>query len=542
MIIRTIVFALLLVAVPVTHAAGQPEGIYGVYNEAGLGSLNIAPGSNILIFSGDFPVGAAVPRTSSGFPLVTNLAGTSVRLTVAGVSLDAYILGAEAQWVRAMLPSSTPLGDGLLVVTYNGRSSAPYWLPVRAQGFGLYDGGWCGPLSYPSRPSFCVDRAVQNIDAAGGVSPNSLVVPARPGQLVTLWGTGLGFAPGDEAAGPIPGSLQTPGLQVSLGGRPAKIIYSGRSGCCAGMDEIIFEVPPGIEGCKVPVWVRYGENPLLYNSLIDSSTSEDIYVSIASGTGACSDPNGLSEPEVQKLYSGNLRTAEMFLSEPYWGSAIGTVRRTNAIPLGSCAHSWGVGLAAEPDPGSLSDAGAALNLRAPHGIFTAARDENGYYNGPFEGGSEPGEYRLDNGAGGPGLGPFQADLSPSAATIQWTNRNDFGRPIADGLTVAWSVGDPSEGHIEIFGKLANDGETDGATLFACTERPANGNFTIPRAVLERAGVWSGKFNEFYLSVVLRVVKRVPIPGLDFAEFLMPSPGESKTIDPATLTSPTETKR
>jgi len=79
--------------------------------------------------------------------------------------------------------------------------------------------------------------------------------------------------------------------------------------------------------------------------------------------------------------------------------------------------------------------------------------------------------------------------------------------------------------------------TDGATLFACTERPSNGSFTIPHAVLERAGVWSGKFNEFYLSVGLRVTRRISIPGLDFAEFVIPDPAEAKTTDPATLASP-----
>jgi len=525
---RRTIFIAWLAAVPAIYAADPPAGIYGVYNEAHLGSVNIAPGSNMVIFSANLPVGPQVPRTHADFPLVTALAGVSVRVTVAGVSLDAYVLGAGTQWVRAMLPASTPLGDGILVVTYNGKSSVPYRLPVRAQGFAVYSGSWCGEGFSPSNASFCIDRAVQNIDAAGTVSSNSLVVPARPGQLVTLWGSGLGFAPGDEAAGPIPGPLQIPGFQVLLGGQPAKIVYSGRSGCCAGMDQVIFEVPPGIEGCNVPVWVRYSE---------DGYTPEDVYVSIASGTGACSDPHGLSELEVQKLYAGNLRTAEVSFSGSYWSAAVSTIQQTSVIPFGSCAHSWGGGLAAVPNVNSLSNAGVALNLRTPRGIFTAARDENGYYNGPFDGVVEPGEYRLDNGAGGPGLGPFDAGVSLPAAAIQWTNRNEFGRPVADGLTISWRVADPSEGHIEIFGKLGEDGVTDGATLFACTERPSNGSFTIPRAVLERAGVWSGKFNEFYLSVGLRVTRRISIPGLDFAEFVIADSAEAKTIDPATLASP-----
>src|SRR5690242_18219783 len=66
-------------------------------------------------------------------------------------------------------------------------------------------------------------------ETAIGALPNRW----RPalGQLVTPWRTGLGFAAGDEAAAPIPGGLQIPASQLLLGGRPAKIVYSGRSGC-----------------------------------------------------------------------------------------------------------------------------------------------------------------------------------------------------------------------------------------------------------------------------------------------------------------------
>jgi len=524
---RAMLIASVVATVTATHAADPPERIYGVYNESSLGSLAVAPGSNMLIFSGGFPVGPPIAQTSVRFPLVTMLAGTSVRVTVNGISLDAYILGAEAQWVRALLPSSTPIGDGQLVVTYDGRTSVPYRLTVRERGFGIYGGGWCGPTSAPSRPSFCVDRAVQNIDAAGNVSTNSLVAPARPGQLVTLWGTGLGFASGDEAAGPIPGQLRIAGLQVLFGGRPAKIVYSGRSGCCAGMDEIIFEVPLGIEGCNVPVWVRYTE---------DGSASGDVFVSVASGTRACSDPDGLSESEVRKLSAGNLKAAEIWFTTmgSYWSANFGKASQTGVIAFGSCGNIWGEGFAAMPDPGSQFNAGATLNFQMLHGgTFTATRSENGYYNGPFDSPPEPGEYRLDNGQGGPALGPFQASFSIPDSALLWTNRDEFGAAKSDGLTVSWSVADPAVGHIEIYGSLAVDGETNGSTVFTCAERPDKGSFSIPASVLERAGVWSGFYNEFRVSVIYLASKRLSIPGLDFAEFLVFNPAQT-TVDPRLL--------
>ena len=52
---------------------------------------------------------------------------------------------------------------------------------------------------------------VQNARSSVDTPTNSAINPVRPGKLLMLWGTGLGPAPGDEAAGPIPGDLRIPG-------------------------------------------------------------------------------------------------------------------------------------------------------------------------------------------------------------------------------------------------------------------------------------------------------------------------------------------
>jgi hypothetical protein len=101
---------------------------------------------------------------------------------------------------------------------------------------------------------------------------------------------------------------------------------------------------------------------------------------------------------------------------------------------------------------------------------------------------------------GPGLGPFHADFSLPNIDFSWTNRNQFSFSKPDGLTVSWTVADPTAGHIMIFGILALDGSTSGATLFTCTEQSAKGTFTVPSQVLPRAGIWSGRFNELRPSV------------------------------------------
>src|SRR5439155_2280109 len=106
-----------------------------------------------------------VPQTAPEFPLVTSLAGTSVRVTVNARTIDAFILAAESRWIRALLPSNTPLGDASLVVTWNGHETLPsYGNRVVERHFGIYDGSYAPPAYLA--PSFLVPRVVQNIDPA----------------------------------------------------------------------------------------------------------------------------------------------------------------------------------------------------------------------------------------------------------------------------------------------------------------------------------------------------------------------------------------
>ena len=68
-----------------------------------------------------------------------------------------------------------------------------------------------------------------------------------------------------------------PGVEVFVGTQAAKVIYAGRSGCCAGVDQINFEVPASLSGCYLPVVVRCG-----------GSVSNFVSLAVGSG-GPCSD-------------------------------------------------------------------------------------------------------------------------------------------------------------------------------------------------------------------------------------------------------------
>jgi hypothetical protein len=78
----------------------------------------------------------------------------------------------------------------------------------------------------------------------------------RPGQALTLWGTGLGAVEGDEAAALVPSSVTGAGVDVFLGLQPGRVLYARSRR------------------------IRPTLSP---------------HVSIAS-RGDCSDPHGMSEP------------------------------------------------------------------------------------------------------------------------------------------------------------------------------------------------------------------------------------------------------
>jgi hypothetical protein len=78
-----------------------------------------------------------------------------------------------------------------------------------------------------------------------------------------------------------------------VGNVKAAVGYHGRSGCCAGIDQILFTVPSGVEGCFVPVVVKIG-----------NMVSNSVTMSVASGT-VCSDPIGFSTAELQTAQSGD---------------------------------------------------------------------------------------------------------------------------------------------------------------------------------------------------------------------------------------------
>ena len=146
--------------------------------------------------------------------------------------------------INAILPASTPVGSATIAVTYNGQTSNAVSLQVIASSFGIF--------------------AAYSISTGSGIITGashqlySVNVPANPGDVATLWGTGIGASSGDDGSAPPP-QIDMPNLPLSVyvGSQAATVTYRGR-GPFTGEDQINFVVPAGITGCFVPVAVEIG--------------------------------------------------------------------------------------------------------------------------------------------------------------------------------------------------------------------------------------------------------------------------------------------
>ena len=363
-------FAFLIFAALAASAQPRiaPDGVRNSasYAPAGFVDSGIAQGSLFVVQGDDL---GPDELQVAGLPLPTALAGVSVTVSASDGPHAAYLYYVSAHAIAGLLPSGTPTGPASVTVTYQGKTGKPADVVVARRKVGIFTLNEAG-----SGPA-----VAQNFNSAADQPLNTLVSPARPGQLVTLWATGLGGVAGDEAASPQVGDLGPISLYVA--GKPAVVHYAGRSGCCVGVDQIIFEVPPAVEGCYVPVIAvtgSYATQNLARTVPMDGPSSNFATISVAS-QGMCSDPTGLTGSELQRLQTAG--AASLGILE-FDGNAQGlgtdtlTARFSRAdfltflrsrgifgLPVpGSC-----VAYASGPDPAQLAplDAGTSLTLGPP---------------------------------------------------------------------------------------------------------------------------------------------------------------------------------
>ncbi len=508
---------LLLLTVP---ALAAPQ-INGATNAASflspaLPNGGLAQGSLVTLFGNDLGPDPFVQV--SQFPLQTTLAGVSAKITAGGQTFDAIPIVVWTRQTTILIPSNVPAGNAEVQLTYNGQTSNSFPLRIVPNAFGIFALNQAG-----SGPGIFTNALLPANDPNW---INTLTTSGSPGDWYDIWGTGLGPVSGDEASGPLPGDLRGQiNVQVIVGGRQAEVLYAGRSGCCAGIDQIRFVVP-NVTGCYVPLVV-----------IVNGVPSNSVTMSIDPQGGACSVPGvmtsqvleeakqkgamaegwvGLSRTAIQAPMQGQGGLDELITEngsatfERYTYSQLIAVQPAQGIVARDSCYVF-VSSQKEGEEGPPSsdpsqsdpvhaqtslDAGPAININGPNGQrqLMPVQGQKGIYNAPLGNNFpfplpgqpqglylDPGQYTIDNGQGGADVGPFNTSFD-IVNPAQWTNRDAINNvPGGQPLRITWT-GVPN-GNVIISGASIDD-PNDVVGMFFCLADGAAGQFDVPAWVID----------------------------------------------------------
>jgi uncharacterized protein (TIGR03437 family) len=493
----------------VTKVENDASNDFGTIGTVAQGSLFVVKGSNL----------SASGYTSLAPPYPTSSGGTSVTYTPAagGTGTQAYLFYTYNEngtnQLGGIVPSTLPTGTYSLTVNYNNETSAGVTVQVVKSSPGIYtqdtSGSGLGAVqNIVSGSEYDLNRLTTG--AVGGYT----ISPAKPGQTIIIWATGLGPVPYADNVVP-PQAYNYPGVQVIVGGTTITPLYAGASGF-AGEDQINVTLPATIAtGCTVTLQVSV-------NGVLSAATTMSIAPSPSAS--ACVQP-GYTSTQLSSLDSGGTITTGGFdivsftenlaslgsftFSEVGGGFTQISGFQLGALPFsyssitsGSCTviqvSGTGSNLSA---PGTVTslDAGT-VTISGPSGSGLSATpliETNNAYSlqiGSIEGITLPGSvngsivagtYNL-NGAGGTSVGSFSSSLtlgSPLTVTGGLPATVTRSQP----LQLSWTGGNASD-TVAIIGY---SGSTSGsstnptvtATEFICTTTAGAGSFSVPVNIL-----------------------------------------------------------
>jgi len=530
------------------QARVPPRGVVNAASFArpGLPQGAIARGSIFSIFGQN--IGPESFDTVSEFPLGDALSGVSIAVTQGETTVAAIPVFVSAGQINAILPSNAPLGPASLRVTNGVRRLNPVPVEIVASQLGVFTANGTG--FGPGIAQNFVSQSVQPINAPSAA--------ATPGQVITIWATGLGAVSFPDNEAPVPGNLNVE-LKVWIGGvrvEAADLLYFGRSPCCAGVDQIIVRIPQNAPlGCYVPLEMQVGDGP----------TANTVTLAITESGGSCQ-PNrivsgdaidsgwfGLAKAQVVENVDRPRPTeysieygAARFRSTPL--GAFPFDRLTAIPPAGSClSYSFAGGLDdfyGSP-PGQKLDAGPEVRSHGPRGVarwrpsIPAAWDYAnllggessalgflGLLVGPY---LTPGAYQLTS-SGGADVSAFDV---PAVAPdeLVWTNRDTISRiDRTSDLEVAWAQPEAQASTVLILGG-ATDRPSDSSYVFVCAADPDERRFVIPRRTLAGAPASRPEPRQSYGFLYVGALagpQALTIEGLDEAAAYAVA-GQAKTV-------------
>jgi hypothetical protein len=327
---------------------------------------------------------------------------------------------------------------------------------------------------------------------------------ASPGQIVTLWGSGLGAdtADSDTVFASAPHAINVP-LTVYVGGIQAQVQYAGSSGY-PGVVQINVYVPQGVEpGCGVPVV-----------GVVGTIVSNTVTIPVASGGGVCVDAihgvDGnalLSTPNLTSYSSATLAIAQVSTIKQTQSFASASFLKNQNQPyapgyglvtVGGCLVLQGI----SPAIGTLTYLNAGnVSITGPTGTMALTKTTQGQvisYEVNLPSGFFPasGGTFTFQGTGGSDVGPFSVTVADPSPLV-WTNQSAITAvDRSKAVTVTWTGGVPGT-YVLIGG-----GSTTVAVSasFLCYAPVSAGQFTVPSYVLQAMPVAGGGINLLNQSI------------------------------------------
>ena len=450
--------------------------------------------------------------TSFPWPKVSN--GVKVTFTPAagGAGTDTYLTYIGTSQINAMLPSTVPVGNYNVTVT-NGTASAPFPAQVVASKVGLFT------QDYSGTGLAVVDNYISPSEndrnrLTTGIFNTVKISPAKPGQTLIAWGTGLGaWAPADTALGVVHDFSTSQTIAAIVGGVSIPVAFAGRT--APGLDQINFTLPNNVPtGCSVTLQISVA-------GVLSAVTS--ISIAPSAGATACVSSTYTTQQlqsfdQGSTITTGGFTLAETTSTDPELGalkagSIAGSFSQISGYQLSSSgstqsailANSGGCVVARTTTTNSTVTAGhstafdaGTVTLTGPSGTNLnkqqLAETSNVYYYQFTEGTSFPGQpsgsilagtYNV-TGSGGNDVGPFSTSITigPPLAL-----NNPLPTTVTEsaGLTLKWTGGIASDAVLISGTSTITTGtganEITTATGFVCTTTAGQGTFTVPASIL-----------------------------------------------------------
>jgi uncharacterized protein (TIGR03437 family) len=235
--------------------AGPMVNAAGVVNNASFaaGTNPVAPGSIAAVFGTNMNDGSSVLFSSFGADgrLVTTLGGAQVTINGSAVPI---FYSTPAQ-LGIQIPADLTGSSASIQVTIGGETSAGQMIPLAPVAPGLFSTDQSG------QGQGAILIANTNIlVAATGSIPGRESRPAKPGDFITIFCTGLGAVTPALADGQ-PGTNNTTVKQpsVTIDGVPATLQFSGIAPGFVGLDQVNVQVPAGTRTANdIPVVLTIG--------------------------------------------------------------------------------------------------------------------------------------------------------------------------------------------------------------------------------------------------------------------------------------------